>query len=158
VTSGSLMSGHWILKQWALRKCRWLFTNRQGSPWRSKLLSMNASAIPGTRNSSVADRLRSQVADWAWPPCWQEYASVGPDDTLFVWLHADLRPRAGDKSTVGHSQCLGALHTGYHFHHHCQNPTVLGIQFCLIALLATSLHLWVNRWSTVSSHWFALLH
>jgi hypothetical protein len=32
VTSGPLISGHRIWRQWTLPKCRWLFTNRQGSP------------------------------------------------------------------------------------------------------------------------------
>ena len=50
-----------------------------------------------------------------------------------------------------------ALQSGHQFHRHCQNPRILDIQVCLIALFARSLHLWVNRWSTVRSHRFALL-
>jgi hypothetical protein len=68
VSSGPLISGHRIWRHWALPKCRWLFTNRLGSPWRSNVLRMNASALPATRNSSVTERLRSQVAWLSWTP------------------------------------------------------------------------------------------
>jgi hypothetical protein len=68
--------GHRICRQWALPKYRWLFTNRAG-PEDLKLLRMNASAIAGTRNSFGTDR------HWAWRPCWEENASVGPEDACW---------------------------------------------------------------------------
>jgi hypothetical protein len=62
------------------------------------------------------------------PPCWQQYASVGPDDTLYVCLHADFETAGWGSQSVLRSPAQWAP---------VSSPLPEAPNFCLIALLAS---------------------
>lgn len=154
LSSGLVMSGPRIWRQQALPKYRWLFTNRHGSPWRSKLLRMNVCAVPGTRNSLVTDRLRSQVEDWTRPPmlaivcvcgtwwhiirvaaCWFETAGGGRENS---WSQSVPRsPAQWTSLSSPLSEAPSSWYPGLFNFVACQNTASLCKQvvYCCITLI-----------------------